>query len=140
MKEQTVRLPNIPPSVNNLFATVNTKRGGSRRVKTSEYDVWQQEAILRVRMAMKPVREYPAAVTVTVFAGGDFRKTRDIANVEKACTDAIVAAGILADDNVQYVWETHQCYRPLKDKQVKSYAVVRVVEGISIDLDMDVAA
>jgi len=130
---QQARLPQLIPSTNNLFATVVSRTGKSHRVKTSEYAAWKAETVIRLRLAMKPVKTFPVSVHIIVVAGKDFRKSRDIANIEKAVGDALVEAEILPDDKVKYVWDSRQTYLP-QPNLAKSFALVRVAEGIEVSL------
>lgn len=82
----------LPPSTNNLFATV-----GKRRVPTREYKTWQQVAALRVR-ALTPPTTYPVAVTLTVL--GKVFAQRDLDNTIKPILDALVKCGVLRGDNL----------------------------------------
>lgn len=94
----------VPPSTNHLFATV-----GRRRIVTRDYKAWQAVAIPILERLARPV-EYPCEVWMTL--RGKANGNRDIANIEKAITDAMVKAGVLPDDKLRYVVGNHQLYRP----------------------------
>lgn len=86
----------FPPTVNNLFS--NYTRGGKQmRVPTKGYVAWQREADAAL-MQQKPLPAFDSPVAVTITLGRPDRRRRDIANLEKAPTDQIVKAGVLADD------------------------------------------
>lgn len=59
---------------------------------------------------MKPAEAYPVEVWMRL-VGDDVNQARDVANCEKAITDAMVRAGVLVDDSVKYVAGNHQQYR-----------------------------
>ena len=90
----TVFVP-IPPSANNLFATV---RG--RRVKSKAYKAWLAEAVPMLTALAGP-ESYPCELRYSVF--GPMHGNRDLANLEKPLSDALVAAGCIPDDKIKYV-------------------------------------
>lgn len=97
----------VPPSANNLFLTA-----GRRRVKTPAYTEWLKAAVPLLARLRRPART-PVEVRVTVTGGNGWNPARDIANVEKAITDALVEAGVLADDSTRAgVWRCVQEFRP----------------------------
>lgn len=85
----------IPPSANHLRIP---SRG--RLITAPEYRTWQEAAHLLVRAGMRPVERYPVAVIVTLRTPD---KRRDLDNVCKPCIDALVAGGVLVDDNVRHI-------------------------------------
>lgn len=85
----------LPPSTNNLFATV-----GRRRVPTSAYRSWQQATAFAFR-ALDPAQSYPVAVTFTVL--GKVNAQRDLDNFAKPLLDALVKCGTIAGDSLKYV-------------------------------------
>jgi len=95
----------LPPSTNALFATV-----GRRRIVTREYKAWQAVAYPILSM-LAPPESTPCEVWLTI-RGKKVNRRRDVANVEKALTDGLVACGVLPDDNLKYVVGNHQVYRP----------------------------
>lgn len=93
----------VPPSTNNLFVTV-----GRRRVKSGEYRDWLATVLPEVAKLRKPDR-FPVRVIATLFGKPPkVNMRRDIGNIEKALTDSLVHAGIIPDDNLNYVVETVQ--------------------------------
>ncbi len=90
----------LPPpiSVNNLFANVP----GRGRVTTKEYSSWKREAAATLA-ASGPHRQFLVPVEITYFIGEKGIGQMDAGNVEKAATDAIVAAGILRDDSRKWL-------------------------------------
>lgn len=97
-----VALP-VPPSTNNLFVTV-----GRRRVKSGEYRDWLAVVLPEVAKMKRPDR-FPVRVIITLFGRPPaVNLRRDVANLEKPVGDALVEAGVLPDDNLNYVTETVQ--------------------------------
>lgn len=102
----------LPPSTNNLFLTA-----GRRRVKTPEYRAWIEANAAAARRVPRPdpppSLDHPVRVVTTVYGNKGFRRSRDVANVEKPVTDLLVSVGVLVDDSVMAgVWESVQRYRP----------------------------
>lgn len=95
----------VPPSANNLFPTV---RG--RRVVSAAYRAWRAVAH-PLLAALAPPAAFPVEVWLTL-AGKGVNGRRDVANVEKAVTDALVSVGVLPGDSLKYVTGHHQIYRP----------------------------
>lgn len=103
----------MPPTSNNLFATVSGKgftftrkgkiRNKSIRVKTKDYVDWLAKAVPVMR-EMGQVKNFPVEVRIVLFPGDGWRSTSDVANREKAVTDALVTAGVIPDDNTKYVY------------------------------------
>ena len=94
----------IPPSANNLYP------GKQHRYTSKEYEAWKEVAYPIVQK-LAPPASYPCEVWL-VLRGNKVRKSRDIANLEKATGDSLVACGIIKDDKLKYVVGTHQIYRP----------------------------
>lgn len=93
----------VPPSTNHLFLTA-----GRRRVKTSEYRDWLAVAVPEIAKLQRPAK-FPVRIIATLFGKPPaINMQRDIANIEKACGDALVEAGIIPDDCLKYVVETTQ--------------------------------
>lgn len=120
--KQCCLLPIVPPSVNNLFFNA-----GKRRVKTGAYSAWAAEAVIRMSIGLKPVAIYPCVVLIEVYGGKEFNEQRDIANCEKAATDALVTAGVLQGDSVKFVRLNAQLYVP-RAKSEHSYCNVWIFD------------
>lgn len=91
----TIAVP-VPPSANNLFATV--KR---RRVKSAEYRYWLKQVVPTFR-TLKPVAG-PCRVNVTI--DGEVNMQRDGDNFIKPIHDALVESGVIAGDSLKFVRE-----------------------------------
>jgi hypothetical protein len=88
----------VPPRLSDLTNNVP----GVGRVPTKLYRRWQAAAVPLLR-AMPPPPAHPVEVCVLILPGKGWRVTADVANREKATTDALVKAGVLPDDNQRYV-------------------------------------
>ena len=105
-RHDRVEVP-VPPSANNLFPT---RKGSSRRYKSPGYKAWQASAH-PVLETLRPPASFPAEVWITL-TGSGVNERRDLANVEKAVVDGLVATGVLPDDCLTYVAGIHIVYRP----------------------------
>jgi Holliday junction resolvase RusA-like endonuclease len=92
-----IELP-MPPTTNNLFLNVR----GRGRIVSPDYQSWK-ESVMPHLESLTPIEEYPVSITLTIVWGKGWRSNSDVANREKATTDALVAAGILRDDSCKYV-------------------------------------
>lgn len=91
----TFTLSSPPPSVNNLFATVKD----GRRIKSKAYQAWLTAAGWEIRARCIPLTIGPIEVEYQIERPTD-RRRRDVANLEKALSDALVAAGVIEDDSL----------------------------------------
>ena len=89
----------IPPRLSDLFGGT-----GNRRYVTKKYQAWRN-AVDDVFATMLPVPQdqYPVEVRWVILPGKRWRTAADVANREKAITDAMVRAGVLVDDSQDYV-------------------------------------
>jgi hypothetical protein len=99
----SVRLP-LPPSVNNLFATVQ-----GRRVKSAAYRAWLGGAVADLSRLRKPER-FP--VRFCFAFGGDVNESRDGDNLIKPLLDACVKAGVIPGDSLRHVRGWRGEYQP----------------------------
>lgn len=88
----------FPPSLNNLFANVAGQRG---RFPSRRYTAWRKAASLEL-LLQRPKR-YPVRADVLVELCPPDKRERDSDNYTKAPLDALVRAGILADDSRSFV-------------------------------------
>ena len=84
----------FPPTVNNLFVNNPRTRG---RFPSRLYKAWREETA-RALEKQRPLPSFAGPVRVTYSFGRPDRRRRDLANYEKAASDALVTAGVLADD------------------------------------------
>lgn len=87
----------LPPSVNHLFANAG-KRG---RVITPHYKAWRKEA------GWQLIRQRPGSIkgryALEIYIQAD--AAADIGNLEKACSDLLVAHRVIEDDAM--AWALH---------------------------------
>ncbi len=98
------KLP-LPPSVNNLFATV---RG--RRVKSLRYRHWLADAGLCILQQGKCGIASP--VKVSIYLDGKVNRQRDLDNFSKPVLDLLTSAGVIQNDNLMHVVAVHMVYSP----------------------------
>lgn len=96
----------LPPSVNNLFASVN-----GRRIKSRAYKAWLEE-VTPALARLAPPSHYPASLSYVVVGEDGLNLGRDLGNLEKPLSDALVAAGVIPDDCLRYVHGVSLLYRP----------------------------
>lgn len=93
----------VPPiSTNHLFA------GKAKRYPSKEYKAWREAAYPVLSKLAKP--SLPNELWLVL--RGKVNQQRDVANIEKAVTDALVACQIIPQDSVRYIVGNHQIYRP----------------------------
>src|SRR3569832_786395 len=103
----------MPPSVNNLFPSVNGKR-----VPSKQYRQWKEEADACLWQAPKPLPKFTGRVTVAL----SFGKTKGLSDVDgriKAPLDWLVRHQIIVNDDSRYVRRvTAECSYTLHDRAV----------------------
>lgn len=82
----------VPPSTNNLY--LNARKG---RVKSPAYRAWIKENAHSANM-LTPVE---GRFRIVYTLGGKVNKGRDLANIEKALTDLLVAVGAIPGDSIR---------------------------------------
>lgn len=95
----------IPLTANLLFIV-----RGKVRVKSPEYREWQKQALNVLATQPRWNGGYPVRIRIVIQE--KVNRNRDVANFEKATTDALVAAGIIHNDNLKHVTENTQRYEP----------------------------
>ena len=86
----TLHLP-YPPSANALWRSV-----GGRNISSKAYRVWQSEAASII--AQQRTGAIFGTYGVTFQCERPDNRRRDIANLEKALSDALVSGGVVEDD------------------------------------------
>lgn len=90
-----------PPSVNELFAHVPSSHGGMIRVKTKKYKDWSKQAGMLINAQRQQIIAHPGRVYVQYYVTPPRTKhRRDLANTEKACSDALVEYQVIRDDSL----------------------------------------
>lgn len=92
----TVAMP-TPPSVNHLFATFTDKRGNQRRIKSRDYQAWEEEAGRAQgwrRVTEERLNKLPWRVYIVAF---NLPRNRDVDNVIKPTLDLICTMTGLRD-------------------------------------------
>lgn len=96
----TVSLP-IPPSANQLWRSARTPNG-VKVYKSDKYSQWLEVAVMLCKVGLDK-RTEPVEIRLSIHDGKGWRKGRDLDNVSKAAGDCLKHAGILIDDNTDYV-------------------------------------
>lgn len=85
----------FPPTLNNLFINNPQTRG---RFASKKYRTWQDEAARAIEMQRPFLAWQNMGVSVTYSFGRPDKRRRDVANYEKAISDALTRGGVLGDD------------------------------------------
>jgi crossover junction endodeoxyribonuclease RusA len=94
MPIETIRLTlPLPPSVNRLWRT-----GRGRLYRSAEYAAWRNEAIWSIKLQARGASIAGPYSIAVEFQRPD-RRRRDLDNLLKALSDALVDAGVLEDDS-----------------------------------------
>jgi len=101
-----VTLP-LPPSVNNLFATV-----GGKRVRSKAYARWIKN-VSGLLLELERPQGIPVVVHVDVF--GTLNRARDLDNMLKPIGDALVTCNVLPGDSVKHVVGWRILYWPSEE-------------------------
>lgn len=87
----------LPPSTNHLF--MNGKKG-TGRFKSPKYREWIATAVPLLADSLRPVKLLPFRIRYTLFGGAGLNPGRDLGNLEKPLTDALVTACIIPGDSL----------------------------------------
>ena len=82
-----------PPTVNTMYATFN-----GRRIKSAKGRAYQA-TIMAILSLMKLPDFGNKRLSVTVWVHPPDRRKRDLANIDKALMDSLVAGGLFNDDS-----------------------------------------
>ncbi|MFN3858145.1 MAG: RusA family crossover junction endodeoxyribonuclease [Caulobacter sp.] len=86
----SVTLP-FPPSTNRLWRSVN-----GRNIKSAEYREWEARAVAGLGRRNAPPLTGPYSILFNCERPD--RRRRDLGNLEKALSDALVTGKVIADD------------------------------------------
>ena len=93
MGEGVIRLTlPYPPSSNSIWRAY-----AGRNIASASYRAWQKDALGSLLGQRWPVVTGPYAITIT--AERPDKRRRDVANLEKPVSDALVKAGVVRDDS-----------------------------------------
>lgn len=93
---------NVPSQKNNK--EIAMRRDGSRFVRSNDrVKAWQETAIQELALQFRgyQVSDYPIALSLVFYF--DNKRRHDLDNAAGGVMDALVKAGVLTDDNVNYV-------------------------------------
>ena len=93
----------LPPSVNRLW-----RSGKGRMYRSAQYSAWRNEAICSIKLQARGASIDGRYRIAVAFQRPD-KRHRDLDNLLKALSDALVDAGVLADDCDAE--EIHLCWR-----------------------------
>jgi len=96
--ELIIALP-MPPTTNNLFATV-----GKNRIRTVEYKAWAAEAGYVLNRQRPPLMAGKVSLLIEVEEPKTARR-QDVANREKAVVDLLVSHRVIQGDDQRFVRE-----------------------------------
>jgi crossover junction endodeoxyribonuclease RusA len=86
-----------PPSANKLWKPI----GPGRLIKTPEYRAWMAEASWVADMAARDQGQVRGAYKLTILAcPPSLNRRRDVGNLEKSTSDALVKGGLVEDDSL----------------------------------------
>lgn len=121
----------FPLSSNNLFAhrvmpAQRGRRAFAKRYPTAAYRQWRREAEVRICAARIPLMREPVVVKLELTPPNNRR--RDADNFGKGILDALVAARVLPDDNMQWVKAVIPYWRDAHKATAGVVVTIRVAE------------
>lgn len=94
-----VAISEMPPSANGMRAHFIAD-GKVRSVKSKTYAAWKKAAAWEIAAARHPRIDGPYRLSIAAQRDWRSKRARDIDNIIKPVSDAIVAAGIVKDDSL----------------------------------------
>lgn len=91
-----VSCPILPPSANGLHVNVP----GKGRVKSSAYTKWRNDAVRLFRSQSKDKIIGPYSLQIEAGRLIKTKRARDLDNIIKPISDAVVKAGLVEDDSL----------------------------------------
>lgn len=95
----TVTLTDMPPSANQMRKHF-IRYGKVVSVKSDAYAAWKSAAVQEIVSARHGHIEGPYRLAIAVQRDWKSKRARDIDNILKPCSDALVAAGVVSDDSL----------------------------------------
>lgn len=96
----TVRLSDMPPSTNGLRMHFVDAGGKLRSSKTKRYAAWREAAVWEIAAARPGKIIGPYRLSIAAQRDWRSKRARDIDNIIKPVSDALVAAGVVYDDSL----------------------------------------
>lgn len=94
-----VTLTEMPPSANGLRKTF-VRNGKPVSVKSDEYTAWRQAALWEIAAQKPGAIAGPYSLSIAAQRHWRSKRARDIDNIIKPLSDALVKAGIVTDDSL----------------------------------------
>jgi len=94
-----VAISEMPPSANGMRAHFIAD-GKVRSVKSKTYAAWKKAAAWEIAAARPGTIKGPYRLYIAVQRDWRSKRTRDLDNLLKPCSDALVAAGVVTDDSL----------------------------------------
>ncbi len=94
-----ITIRDMPPSTNHLRKSF-VRDGKVVSVKSKEYESWRDAAIWEIAAQRAGRVDGPYTLTIAVQRNWRSKRARDIDNIIKPISDALVKAGIVKDDSL----------------------------------------
>lgn len=94
-----IELSEMPPSANSMRAHF-IAGGKVRSVKSKNYAEWKKSAAWEIASARPGKMSGPYRLSIAVQRNWRSKRARDIDNLIKPVSDALVAAGVVSDDSL----------------------------------------
>lgn len=92
-------LSDMPPSANSLRKNF-VKNGKVMSAKTHEYASWREAALWEIKLQKAGQVDGPYSLSIAVQRHWRSKRARDLDNVIKPLSDALVKAGTIKDDSL----------------------------------------
>lgn len=95
----TITLSDMPPSANSLRKTF-VLNGKPVSVKSDTYASWRQAALWEIAAQRPGILSGPYTLLISAQRHWRSKRARDIDNIIKPISDALVKAGVVSDDSL----------------------------------------
>ena len=95
-----VKLSEMPPSTNSLRKHFVRQDGKMGSAKTESYAAWREATAWEIKNARLGTIDGPYRLSIAAQRNWRSKRARDIDNIIKPISDALVAAGIIRDDSL----------------------------------------